>query len=150
MVQRICATQLTPDDPVMGFLRNRGYDLGGIGGVQRFAGDPSPLRGKRWYLPISIRGQAAEFLVDTGASHSMIGKDFYRSLAVASDEPLGSDRVCSADRSEMQTFGRQVLPFMTMGSSFVISPTVAELTDEGILGLDFCSLYGVILDGLTG
>ena len=34
--------------------------------------------------------------------------------------------------------------------SFVISPTVAELTDEGILGLDFCSLYGAVLDSLTG
>ena len=33
LVQRICATQLNPDDPVMGFLRNRGYDLGGIGGI---------------------------------------------------------------------------------------------------------------------
>ena len=150
LVQRVCATQLNPDDPVMGFLRNRGYDLGGIGGIQRFVGESSPLQGKRWYLPVSIRGRTAEFLVDTGASHSMIGRDFYRSLAVTSDEPLGSDRVCSADGSEMQTYGRQVLPFMTMGTSFVISATVAELTDQGILGLDFCSLYGAILDGLTG
>ena len=87
LVQRICATQLNPDDPVMGFLRNRGYDLGGIGGIRRFAGDPSPLRGKRWYLPVSIRGRAAEFLVDTGASHSMIGKNFIFTRGCT--EPLG-------------------------------------------------------------
>ena len=150
IVKHICSVHLNPEDPIMGFLRSRGYDLGGVGGVRRFSVEPSPLKGNRWYLPVSIRGRSAEFLIDTGASHSMIGKDFYRSLAVSSDQPLGLDRVVSADGSEMQTYGRQVLPFMTDGKTFVISPTVAELTDEGILGIDFCALYGASLNAVTG
>ena len=34
--------------------------------------------------------------------------------------------------------------------SFIISSTVAELTDQWILGVDFCSLYGAVLNSETG
>lgn len=149
-VQRVCAAQLHPDDPCVIYLRNRGYDLGGVGGVRRFTDQPSPLGGKRWYLTVSIRGREGEFLIDTGASHSMIGRGFFRSLAVRSDVPVGTGRVSTADGSEMQTYGRQVLPMRIGDGTYVVSPTVAELSDDGILGLDFCSLYGAVMDTSTG
>ena len=150
MVHRACDMQLNPDDPVVGFLQDRGYNLGGNGDFQRFADIPSPLKGRRWYLPVKIHGRSAEFLIDTGASHSMIGRHFFRTLADLPDKPLRGDRVRSADGSHMQTYGKQVLSFVTNETSFVISPTVAELTDQGILGMDFCALYGVVLDSVTG
>jgi len=149
-VQRLCTSQLNPNDPTLQFLKSRGYDLGGEDGIQRFAWEPSPLKGKRWYLPVKIQGSLGEFLVDTGASHSMIGLHFFRKLVGLPTNPLGSGLVKSADGSHMRTHGRQVLPLKVEGHSYIISSTVAELTDEGILGVDFCSLYGAVLNSETG
>ena len=149
-VQVVCTAELLPDDPCRGFLQGRGYDLGKEGDVKTFSDQPSPLGGKRWYLSVSIRGREGEFLVDTGASHSMVGRDFFRSLAVQSDVPTGTGRVSTADGSEMKTYGRQVLPMMMEDRTYIISPTIADITDDGILGLDFCALYGVGLDTMTG
>ena len=149
-VERICTTQLETNDPCMEFLRSKGFDLGGVGGIRLFVKQPSPLKGKRWYVSVTIRGKSGEFLVDTGASHSMIGMDFFRSLAVTSDVPIGTGRVSAADGSEIRTYGRQVLQIKIGETSFVISPTVAELTDDGILGLDFFSLYGGVFDTGSG
>ena len=149
-VRGVCAAQLEPDDPCMGFLRDRGYDLEGGEGEYDFAKQPSPLKGKRWYVPVEIRGRKGEFLLDTGASHSMIGQEFYQSLAAPSDDPVGTGRVRAANGMEMRTYGRQVLSLHIMGSAFIASPTIAELTDDGILGLDFCCLYGASLDPSTG
>ena len=103
LVHNICAAQLRPEDPCLEFLRGRGFDLGGMGGVRRFAGEPSPMGGKRWYLPVGVRGRSAQLLIDTGASHSLIGREFYQSLAAESDVPLGTGQVTAADGSEMQT-----------------------------------------------
>ena len=149
-VERFCASRLKPDDPIVKFLNSRGYDLGGETGIQRFALQPSPSQGKRWYLPVQIQGCLGEFLIDTGASHSMMGHHFFKKLAGLSTNPVGSGSVRSADGSHMRTHGRQVIPFWVNQHSFVVSTTVAELTDEGILGVDFCSLYGAVLDSVTG
>ena len=149
-VRGVCAAQLEPDDPCMKFLRNRGYDLEGGSGMYDFAKQPSPLGGKRWYVAVEVRGRHGEFLIDTGASHSMIGRDFYHSLAAPSDDPVGTGRVRAANGMEIRTYGRQVLPLHIRGDAFIVSPTIAELTDDGILGLDFCCLYGVSLDPSTG
>ena len=134
----------------MEFLRRKGFDLGGVGGIRLFVKQPSPLKGKRWYVSVTIWGKSGEFLVDTGASHSMIGRDFFRSLVVDSDVPVGTGRVSAADRSEIRTYGRQVLQATIGDVKFVISPTIADLTDDGILGLDFFSLYEGVLDTGSG
>ena len=134
----------------MKFLQDKGFDLGEGGNTQDFVQQPSPLGGKRWYLSVMIRGKPAEFLVDTGASHSMIGHGFFRSLAMTSDTPIGSSRVSTADGSSIRTYGRQVLPLGVNNRTYIISPTIAEITDDGILGLDFCALYGVEFNTKTG
>ena len=149
-IQEICSAQIESDDPCMEFLRIKGFDLRGVGGIRLFVKQPSPLNGRRWYVSVTIRGKSGEFLVDTGASHSMIGRDFFRSLAVNSDVPVGTGRVSAADGSEIRTYGRQVLQITIGEVKFVIGPTVAELTDDGILGLDFFSLYGGVLDTGSG
>ena len=149
-VQSVCAAQLHPGDPCLQWLQSRGYDLGEKDGEYRFAAQSSPTGGRRWYLTVSIRGREAEFLIDTGASHSMIGRKFFRSLAVQADCSIGTGRVSAANGSEMQTYGRQVLSMSVRDTTYVISPTVAELTDDGILGMDFCSLYGAVMDTSTG
>ena len=59
--------------------------------------------GKRWYLSVTILGRSGVFLVDTGASHSMISRDIFRSLAVTSNIPIGTGWVSADDGSEIQT-----------------------------------------------
>ena len=36
------------------------------------------------------------------------------------------------------------------GKEFSFCPTIADITDEGIIGLDFASLYGAILNPRSG
>ena len=77
----VSSAQLSPDHPCLKLLRRRGLDLGVTRDFERFTGNPSPLEGKRWYLSVMVKGRSAEFLVDTGASHSMISKRFYDLLS---------------------------------------------------------------------
>ena len=56
----------------------------------------------------------------------------------------------TATGSEMQTYGRLVLPLRVCDRNYLISPVVADIADDGILGLDFAALYGVTLDPRSG
>ena len=147
---RVCSTHLPPSHPCLEYLRGQGFDLGVKRDLNKFAGNPSPLGGKRWYLAVSVKGRAAEFLIDTGASHSLISRKFYSLLPGNHDDLKLRVNACTADGSRMQTFGRTFLPLCFGGKEYVFSPTVAEVNDDGILGLDFAALFGVVLDPNTG
>ena len=56
----------------------------------------------------------------------------------------------TATGSEMQTYGRLVLPLRVGDRNYVISPVVADIADDGILRLDFAALYGITLDPRSG
>ena len=117
---------------------------------ERFTGNPSPLGGRRWYVSVTVRGRTGEFLLDTGASHSLVSNKFYSLLSDNHDDFKMKVNACSADGSSLQTFGRTFLPMMMGGKEYVFSPTIAEMNDDGILGLDFTSLYGGILNPREG
>ena len=144
-VSGVCEPQLPPDHPCCQYIREKGLDLGVPRALNRFTGDPSPLGGKRWYVVVSILGTTGEFLVDTGASHSFISKKFY-GLLTGNHENLNKRvNACSADGTRMTTFGRTLVAMELGGKEFIFSPTIASISDDGILGLDFASLYGAIL-----
>ena len=147
---RVCSTHLPPSHPCLEYLRGQGFDLGVKQDLDKFAGNPSPLGGKRWYLAVSVKGKAAEFLIDTGASHSLVSRKFYSLLPGRHDDLKLRVNACTADGTRMQTFGRTFLPLCFGGKEYVFSPTVAEINDDGILGLDFAALFGVVLDPNTG
>ena len=147
---RVCSTHLPPNHPCLEFLRRRGMDLGMTADFDRFAGNPSPLGGKRWYLAVTVKGRTAEFLVDTGASHSIISRRFYSSLPGTHDDFKLKVNACTADGSRMQTYGRTVLPIGIGGGEYVFSPTITDISDDGIIGLDFAALYGAVLEPARG
>ena len=147
---RVCSAHLPPDHPCLEYLKGQGLDLGVTRDLNKFTGNPSPLGGKRWYLAVSVKGRSGEFLIDTGASHSLISRKFYSLLPDEHDNFRMRVNACTADGSRMQTFGRTFLPLSFGGREYVFSPTVAEVNDDGILGLDFAALFGVVLDPSTG
>ena len=134
---RVCVTHLSPDHPCLEYLKEQGLDLGVSMDFERFTGNPSPLGGRRWYVSVTVRGRTGEFLLDTGASHSLVSNKFYSLLSDNHDDFKMKVNACSADGSSLQTFGRTFLPMMLGGKEYVFSPTIAEMNDDGILGLDF-------------
>ena len=80
----------------------------------------------------------------------MISRDICRSIVVKSDDLFKGITANTASGSAMQTYGRLVLPLKTGDRNYVFSPVVAELADDGILGLDFAAFYGLTLDPRSG
>ena len=146
---KVCSVDLSPDDPCVAFLRDRGMDLDTDVGMRSLA-DNSPLEVKRWYLSVEVRGQPLDCLIDTGASHTMVSRRMSELFKVASDGHFGGITALTATGSVMRTYGRLVLPLKIGASNFVFSPIVADLSDDGILGLDFAALYGATLDPRSG
>ena len=147
---RVCSARLPPDHPCLRYIKGQGIDLGTSDDFDRFNSNPSPLGGKRWYLAVTVKGRTGEFLMDTGASHSLISKRFYDLLPDLRDKPIAGVRAKSADGSSIQTYGKTFLPISIVGKEFVVSPIIADMSDDGIIGLDFCSLFGAVLDPKKG
>ena len=147
---RVCATQLSPDHPCVEYLKSHGFDLGTTVDLNRFTGNPSVLGGKRWYISVTVRGRTGEFLVDTGASHSLISKKFYSLVSEEHDKFGKNVNALTADGSSMQTFGRTFLTIGITGREYILSPTIADISDDGILGLDFAALFEAVLDPKKG
>ena len=147
---KVSSARLPPGHPCLEYLKGRGYVSGADGESSRFRGDPSPLGGRRWYIAVSVKGKVAEFLVDTGASHSMVSRGFY-DLVSSGDETLKMRRSATlADGSRLQTYGRRFMRLRIDGKEFAFSPTIADIQDDGIVGLDFAALYGAVLRPKSG
>ena len=147
---RVCVTHLPPSHPCLRYLQRCGYDLGAKGDFHDFAGNTSPLQGKRWYLSVVVRGRTGEFLIDTGASHSCVSRRFHGLLPDNHDNFKMKVNACGADGSSIRTFGRTYLEIGVAGREFVFAPTIADISDDGILGLDFAALFGMTLDPAKG
>ena len=80
------AVFLRQGHPCSIFLKSRGIDLSDESGVNSFIGNASPIGGMRWYVSCSVLGASCEFLVDTGASHTMLGKEFHERLVDRPDK----------------------------------------------------------------
>ena len=142
--------QLSPDDPCLQYLQTQGVNQGVDGVVPTASAKYAPLQGKRWYMSLSVAGLRGEFLVDTGASHTLIGRAFISRLGTLSEAPIDGVKARTATGDTMQTFGRTVKSMLVNGKTYWICPTIADITDDGILGMDFASLYGVTMNARTG
>ena len=147
---RVSGIRLPRGHPCTEYLKTHGFDLDKEKDVKRFAGDPSVMGGKRWYASVSVNGRMREFLVDTGASHSVISKGFFDQVASRDEDLTLGVNASGADGNRIPTFGRTCMIVMLGGKEYVFSPTVAKIEDAGILGIDFASLYGAQLNPITG
>ena len=149
-LQRVSGAQFSPDDPCWDFLSSRGIVQGDADGGPLLSAKCSPLNGQRWYISLSIAGRRGEFLVDTGASHTLIGREFMSRLGVRSEVPSEGIKARTATGDAMITYGRTVKQVLVEGKTYWICPTVANITDDGILGMDFTALYGLSINARTG
>ena len=146
----VCASYLPAGHPCADFLKNIGFELSEKGESNPVENSGYPLKGKRWYVKVTVLGETGEFLVDTGASNSVISKRFFEKLPCDHSNLSRSGKACTADGSPLRTFGRVMLRIKVREKEFVSTPTIAEISDDGILGLDFASLYGAVLDPRRG
>ena len=149
-LSRIGGIRLPQGHPCLEYLKGHGFDFDRTEDIRKFASNPSIMDGKRWYISVSVNGRMGEFLIDTGASHSAMSKRFF-DLVSGMDEDLTTRvNACTADGSRIRTFGRTCMIIIVGGREYVISPTVAAIEDDGIIGMDFASLYGIRLNPVTG
>ena len=66
------------------------------------------------------------------------------------EAPLLGVKARTATGDSMQTYGRTVKPMLVDGKTYWICPTITDITDDGILGMDFAALYGVTMNTATG
>ena len=148
-ISRIGAIDDSPVDLCMQYLQTQGIQ-GDATATLYPSSEYAPLKGQRWYLGLSISGFRGEFLVDTGASHTLVGREFMSRLGPSSDVSLAGIRARTATGDTMQTYGRTVKNISVDGKRYWICPTIADITDDGILGMDFAALYGVTMNTRTG
>ena len=120
VLTRVCVSHLPLDHPCSEYLKGRGLDLGVPDILERFTVNPSLLGGKRWYLSVTVKGRTGEFLVDTGASHSIISKKFYGLVSDGHENLDSRVSARSADGSSMQTFGRIFMKLVIEGKEYVV------------------------------
>ena len=149
-LSRIGGIRLPQGHPCLEYLKGYGYDLDKSDDVMKFASNPSIMGGKRWYVSVSVNGRLGEFLMDTGASHSAMSKRFFDLVSNMDEDLTTRVNACAADGSKIRTFGRTCMVILLGGREYVISPTIAGIEDDGIIGMDFASLYGVRLNPVTG
>ncbi len=149
-ISRCGATNVSPDNPCLQYLQHQGLLQGT--GVEELTpnAEYSPLKGKRWYVGLSVSGAKGEFLYDTGASHTLISRKFYSKLGGKSEVPKEGIRARTATGDRMTTYGRTVTTMSIGGRAYIVCPLIADITDDGILGMDFAALYGVTLNARTG
>ena len=148
---RVTCAQLPPGHPCLEYLKGHGFEPGAVMDLEQVSGRPTLLQGRRWYVVASVSGRTVEFLVDTGASHSCISRRIHSLLPGEHDTFTTEGRACTADGSMMQTYGKTCMRFSLDGDKeFLLTPTIADVSDDGILGLDFAALYGAMLDAQSG
>lgn len=103
----------------------------------------------RPYINIKLFDSEFVALLDSGASHSIIGK---RGLWILNKYKLNIDKRCSkfistADGKQQKINGCVDIPLCTKGTSKVINFfIVPSLEHEIILGSNFCNQFGIIMD----
>ena len=80
----------------------------------------------------------------------MVSKSFFDLVSGTHDNPTVGVNACTADGSRLQTFGRTCMVILVGGKEYMMSPTIAEIEDDGIIGLDFAVLYGAQLNPTVG
>ena len=93
-----------------------------------------------WHLPVEINEQEITFLVDSGASCTMIDASIYQNLTKSIPLQLSpiADTFVLADGSQLEVLGEIVLEGRIGDQWYPMTLVVAEFGDNtAILGLDF-------------
>ena len=98
------------------------------------------------YIDVCIGGVSANFLVDTGATLSIVSTSFYDKLTKKPILQEFSQQITSADGGCLSVKGKGEFIFEICENSFQIKAVVANVRADGIIGLDFLRDNDCIID----
>ena len=108
---------------------------------------------KGLYVPGYVSGQKVRFLIDTGSSETFLSYQKFLSLLTKSGEDLLADLMPADGIDVRQSGGTPLVVHWRVRTNLVIGRTealmdilVADIEDEGILGLDFLLSVDGVLD----
>ncbi|XP_056006949.1 uncharacterized protein LOC130050723 [Ostrea edulis] len=100
------------------------------------------------YVTARIHGMDTYLLVDTGATVSLLSTICYDNIARATGQSLTKvDRdVLSASGSALKVLGKVAVDFNLDGTALQHEMIIADITVDGILGLDFLVRHKAVID----
>ena len=103
------------------------------------------------YLPGFLGGSRVMWLIDTGAARSVLSFEVYNSLPASVKFSLSSENsaIALANGQQAKTYGVGHVVMRLGNSEFQMHVIVAEIEDEGILGMDFLSQVDSRIDIAT-
>ena len=83
-------------------------------------------------------------------SREAIHQGHYAALREPKDSIEMQTKIRHSDGTSLKTYSRTMLPLNLGVKSYLLAPYIGDISDAGILGLDFLRLYGGSIDGKTG
>ena len=105
---------------------------------------------KRWYVPVTVNAQGGEFLIDIGATTTLITKKFYDSLTnpppmIPSKVVVGVASVGGTVTTEgMATFPIRIGRNIYMLTCLIVGEIAGN--EDGVIGADFYYVHACNLD----
>ena len=88
------------------------------------------------YVKASINGAAANLLIDTGATVTLVSSKLFKTMSHASLSPSQRD-ILTANGETLHVFGKTMLDIQIDGFKCNNIAVVADINVDGIVGLDF-------------
>ena len=111
------------------------------------------MNGVAVYMPTELYGVQIKFLIDTGASVTVLSRAMYeqipRERRPELTTPSTQTRLEVADQSYLSVDGIALISLQAGGMSFEWHVYVAPICDEGLLGMDFLYAHEYLM-GLHG
>ena len=105
----------------------------------------------RWYIPVSLAGREADFLIDSGATCCALDKSAYDQLEHPPKLLASTIKVNAANSQAMRVYGKVMLPFKIGAENFRWPFLVMDLNNhKGIIGADFGSVFNGCIEQGTG
>ena len=104
---------------------------------------------ERWYIPVKIITTETDFLLDTGATTSLVTRKFYDSLPDRPPMVPTNTLVAVANGEPIRTEGLGCFPIEINKCVYMISCLIVsglEGTEDGILGADFFHVHRCNID----
>ena len=102
------------------------------------------------FVSASVYGTKVNLLVDTGATLSLLSEDVYNRICCSNPSFGGLDpvkrSVLAANDEPLKTLGRTKVPIAIADNAYDTTVFVAELTVDGVIGLDFMMANSCVVD----
>ena len=100
------------------------------------------------YIDLTLNGMKGKFLVDTGATLSIVSNKTYYALEISKRPELGELRqtVVSASGTDLSSIGQAYFQFHVGKTTCDLEAVIADIPMDGILGLDFIKQQHCLVD----